>query len=183
MDYEDNMGWVIKEERKEQGLTQSELAELVGVHRNSIYKYESGLISPPIAILEKIASVFEMSVPTLLDKYNLYDEYIPPHFEGDVDKYEAFKKAVDEDAGREAMKKELQINNLTFELFKSYGFKITQYGEDEIEIITPNGSEYNISLDEYIILGERIVNEMKSFAVYTKIKTLEEIIKHREMEL
>jgi hypothetical protein len=45
--------------------------------------------------------VFGMSYPAFLNKYNMWDEYIPPEFDGDVDKYLAFKRAEAEDAMRD----------------------------------------------------------------------------------
>ncbi len=96
-----DIGWAVKEERQEQGLTQQQLGEAVGVSQTTISQYERGLISIPSDIAEKIADVFGMSLPAFLHKYNMFDEYIPPEFDGDVDKYLAFKKAEEEDAKRD----------------------------------------------------------------------------------
>lgn len=92
------LGYAIREERLEQGMTQQELADAVGVAQNDISLYERNIIDAPSEIAEKIATVFGMSLPKLLVKYDLYDEEIPDHFEGDVDKYLAFKNAEELDA-------------------------------------------------------------------------------------
>lgn len=92
---------IIKEERKEQGLTQTDLGKAIGKSMRTIQTYESGQVTPPKKVLEKIAEVFGESLVFLLDKYGYYDEYIPPHFNGDVDKYEAFKEAQEQDHDNE----------------------------------------------------------------------------------
>lgn len=96
----EDIGHAIKEERLRNGLTQKELAEMVGVSQSEISKFERGLAPIPLKIAEKIADAFGMSYPTFLNEYGLFDEYIPPHFDGDVDRYLAFKKAEAEDAMR-----------------------------------------------------------------------------------
>jgi len=97
----DDIGFAVREERLEQGLTQQQLASLIGVSQSEISQYERGLIPIPSDVAEKIADVFGMSLPAFLNKYNLWDEHIPFEFEGDVDKYLAFKKAEAEDAMRD----------------------------------------------------------------------------------
>ena len=63
----------------------------------AVQTYESGQVTPNQTILDKISDVFDTTPHALLDKYGQYDEYIPAHFNGDVDKYKAFKEAVDQD--------------------------------------------------------------------------------------
>ena len=48
--------------RKENGLTQAELAERVGISINSVRLYESGKITPKIGTMIKIADIFGMSI-------------------------------------------------------------------------------------------------------------------------
>src|SRR6056297_389038 len=54
--------------RKEAGLTQSELAERVGVNRPVIGAYEEGRAEPRIQTLKLMAHFFKVSVDDLLDK-------------------------------------------------------------------------------------------------------------------
>ena len=63
----------------------------------TIQNYESGKVNPPYKVLEKMAEIFDETPQALLDKYGGYDETIPAHFDGDVNKYEDYKKAVDQD--------------------------------------------------------------------------------------
>ena len=56
----------IKTIRKQKGLTQTELAKKIGTTQSTIYKIEKGLRTVPISLLEKFATVLEVSVDTLL---------------------------------------------------------------------------------------------------------------------
>ncbi|TGA96718.1 helix-turn-helix domain-containing protein [Sporolactobacillus shoreae] len=96
----EGLGWALREERKHQGFTQEELGKMVSIDQRLISKYELGE-AIPAEQLDKILKVFDMSFPYFLNEYGLYDEEIPSQFDGDVDQYEAFKKAVDEDHWRE----------------------------------------------------------------------------------
>ncbi len=96
-----NEGWVIREERESQGLSAKELGLAVGVDEFEILQYESddSPISRPL--IEKITKALGTSFLALLNKHGLYDEQIPAHFNGDVDKYIAFKEAEAQDAQSE----------------------------------------------------------------------------------
>lgn len=50
----------IKELRKTIGITQAELAQLIGVNRATISKYESGTIEMPVSQAKKLAPVFKV---------------------------------------------------------------------------------------------------------------------------
>lgn len=52
--------------RKQDGLTQENVASLVGVKRGSIGAYEEGRATPNYETLIKIAEVFDVSIDTLL---------------------------------------------------------------------------------------------------------------------
>lgn len=56
----------IKTLRKEKGLTQSQLAHLLGITDKAISKWEVGEANPDIELLPKIASIFEVTVDYLL---------------------------------------------------------------------------------------------------------------------
>ena len=70
----------LKMVRKENGLTQAELAERVGISINSVRLYESGKVTPKIGTMIKIADIFGMSINDFLsgDSYpeKLIDERI-----------------------------------------------------------------------------------------------------------
>ena len=56
----------IKKIRKEKGLTQKQLAVLIGVNQWSVNNWERGKIEPKIKHLEKIASVLNVDISLLL---------------------------------------------------------------------------------------------------------------------
>ena len=49
----------IKDYRSHRGMTQAELAKLVGVRRETIYNLENGKYNPSLSLAWKIAQVFE----------------------------------------------------------------------------------------------------------------------------
>lgn len=55
----------IKYYRLKQGLTQSKLAELIGVNQNTISEYESGLYYPAMEIAIKLSEVLNVSINDL----------------------------------------------------------------------------------------------------------------------
>ncbi|MBQ5310640.1 MAG: helix-turn-helix transcriptional regulator [Oscillospiraceae bacterium] len=56
----------IRSHRKERGLTQEQLAEVLGVTTGAVYKWEAGLSNPELGMLMDIADFFDTSVDTLL---------------------------------------------------------------------------------------------------------------------
>lgn len=52
--------------RKEQGTTQLQMAETIGIHVNSLKKYESGQAQPSLDVLKKIALSLHVSTDSLL---------------------------------------------------------------------------------------------------------------------
>ena len=54
--------------RIERGLTQAQLAELVGVHKNIVYAWEAGNFNPRGANLLKIADVLDCDAKELIQK-------------------------------------------------------------------------------------------------------------------
>lgn len=75
----------IKEARKNKGLTQEQLATAIGVKRAVISKYETGLVTPSVEQIEKIARELNISVgqimgwpePTEAEKKKFLEEYQP----------------------------------------------------------------------------------------------------------
>ena len=61
-----SFGQNLKKMRKQHGVTQGELANIVGIEKSSVSKYETANVIPSIDILKKIASVFNVSVDYLL---------------------------------------------------------------------------------------------------------------------
>lgn len=57
---------VVKEKRKEQGLTQEQLAEKIFVSKKTISNWENGRTTPDIESLIQLAHLFELSLDSLL---------------------------------------------------------------------------------------------------------------------
>lgn len=62
-----NIGDKIKAERREGGLTQSELADKVGISRNYISDLENNRYVPSVKTLSKIASVLRIDLNFLIE--------------------------------------------------------------------------------------------------------------------
>lgn len=67
----------LKSARKRRGLTQTQLAEQVGVTQSVIGQYERGEKRPGVDILQKLATVLEVNLPWLLGEHieETVDEY------------------------------------------------------------------------------------------------------------
>ncbi len=61
-----NFGEAIKTFRKSSGLTQTQFADRLGVHLQTISKWERGLLAPDFSLLGEIASVLSVSLEALL---------------------------------------------------------------------------------------------------------------------
>lgn len=57
----------IKLERNKRDLSQQELALRAGIDKNTVWKIETGQVSPTIITLEKIAKALEIDFATLTD--------------------------------------------------------------------------------------------------------------------
>jgi transcriptional regulator with XRE-family HTH domain len=67
------LGERIRELRKAKGLTQEQLAELVGVEPRHISRVEGGYSSPSIERLARIAEILEVPIKELFDYMHLND--------------------------------------------------------------------------------------------------------------
>ena len=63
--------------RKYHALSQEELADKIGVSRQTLSKYETGENDIPVAILEKLADIYHTSVDYLLGRTDQKNPYPP----------------------------------------------------------------------------------------------------------
>lgn len=73
------IGDTIKKNRQSSGMTQQQLADLLGVQRSAISKYEKGIVSPNVATIKKIASALGVTIADLMgweEEYEFRD--VPP---------------------------------------------------------------------------------------------------------
>ena len=61
-----NIGKMIIKNRHDRGITQTELAEYIGVSKASVSKWETGQSTPDIAILPQLASFFDITIDELI---------------------------------------------------------------------------------------------------------------------
>ena len=61
------LGENISAERKRQGFSQDDIAVLIGVSRQAVYKWEKGLSSPSTENMIKLAEILKVSVEKLSD--------------------------------------------------------------------------------------------------------------------
>ena len=57
---------IIEQKRKERGMTQQQLADLLGMNRSSISKYENDIGLPHAKTLQKICEIFGVTIDSLL---------------------------------------------------------------------------------------------------------------------
>lgn len=69
-----NVGDVIKHKRKELSLTQSQLAEILGVSVQAVSKWERGAGYPDVTVLVPLARALGVSIDNLLDYKDRYKE-------------------------------------------------------------------------------------------------------------
>ena len=62
------LGERIREERKRIGLSQEQLAEHIGVSRQTVYKWENEQAMPDLKNLQKLAEAFHQKVEQLLQE-------------------------------------------------------------------------------------------------------------------
>ena len=66
------MGEKIKELRKEKGISQEALAQVLGVSFQAVSKWETGVTMPDVSLIPPIASFFAVSIDELFD-YNVWE--------------------------------------------------------------------------------------------------------------
>ncbi len=71
---------LIRELRKEKGISQQELAKLCGVHQTAVSQWEKGRTMPDRNSLQLLSKAFGVSVDTLLGEEKTHDENKIPVF-------------------------------------------------------------------------------------------------------
>lgn len=68
------MGMFVGELRKEKGWTQEELGEKLGITNKTVSRYETGVYSIPLDILERLADIFCVSIVELINGERIQEE-------------------------------------------------------------------------------------------------------------
>ncbi len=94
------IGEKIKKLRKERGWSQEKLAEKIAVHRKTVTLYELGKSKPSADMVQKIASVFDVSSDYLLEdepskfaSLGIKDKSMIPVYE-EIDKLDSASKEI-----------------------------------------------------------------------------------------
>lgn len=61
----------LRELREEHGLTQIELAKIVGLNHKTIYRYETGISEPTLSVLVALSKFFKVNISYLCGISNL----------------------------------------------------------------------------------------------------------------
>ncbi len=166
-----HVGPALKAEREEHGELTFEVSEFTKIPEVLILKYESD--DEPVSefLFGKLCDYYGMSKPEFLQKYELYDEYIPPQFNGDVDAYEAFKQAERKDLAREGAKFPELRDIIEYGLYTVNGYPARRSYKRDLQFaveriyMNPNGvwspdfdsmEDMEATMNEYIEVAKRI---------------------------
>lgn len=66
-----DFGSIVVELRKEQGISQTDLASQLGIHKNVLGRYERNEVLPSVEIARKIADILDVSLDYLTGKVDV----------------------------------------------------------------------------------------------------------------
>lgn len=81
---QEKIGRFIAEKRKEQKLTQGQLAERLGVSTNAVSKWERGLCLMDMSLLKPLSEILKVSVNELLAGEEIREEYLAQKSEENI---------------------------------------------------------------------------------------------------
>lgn len=130
---------VLKQLRQEKGITQKEIAEILGISQAAYSLYEKGQREPKYEMLEKIADFFNVSVGFLVSgrKDYIYERISTPFNIDILELFPEISTITDECEKKQIIKQISDIVNKYFQepLTLSAHFDGTEYTKDELEEI------------------------------------------------
>lgn len=154
------IGIKIKEIRKEQGITQKQLANLTGLSEISIRKYENGDRNPKIENVKKIAKALNVDVFTIVN----FKEFGGDNWNDiNVDKLSEITGKLYSDSNSE--EKESQIfARINFSIFEVLDFVIKLYPNKSEEIVnflkSDEWEQFNTNIhDEYEKILKNLIDK------------------------
>lgn len=123
---DDRLGPALKDERQFQKLSLKQVSIDTKIPLKDLSNYENNLEPVNLYIFKILCKYFGKSTYEFYNDHEMYDEYIPEIFNGDVDKYEQFKEACKIDAQKDNGKKSLN-NSVNLQPNKSSTKFITLY--------------------------------------------------------
>lgn len=116
------MGKFISELRKEKGLTQKEIGDMLNITDNSVSKWERGINAPDIYYLQTLAELFQVTVPELLNGERKFKKK-----EIDLDNH---KKVLEVKNVSKSFGKRKVLDKISFDIYEG----------DIVGLIGPNGA-------------------------------------------
>lgn len=106
---DERLGPALKDERLDQNLSLKQVSLDTKIPLKDLSNYENNIEPINLYIFKILCAYFGKSTYEFYNDHDMYDEYIPEIFNGDVDKYEKFKKACELDAQNDESQR---INNI-----------------------------------------------------------------------
>jgi transcriptional regulator with XRE-family HTH domain len=153
--FDTDFGELIRQERKEQGLTMKELAFNVGVTEHTISRYERGTRKLTYDMANALAQSLGYGVHSLLYKYDKYTEHIPSWFLGSADEWEKmlhspFPLIKDDDE-----------ENAFEELIEELGYTIKHSNNSGCTVVFPDGYRLHIDATEQQTVKDKSADYIK----------------------
>lgn len=79
-----SIGGYIARKRKEQNLTQEQLAEQLGVSNKTISKWENGKCMPDYSIIQKLCDALHVTLPELMDGEDAAEDSVRVYDEAQI---------------------------------------------------------------------------------------------------
>lgn len=83
-----NFGTIVADLRKEKGISKTDLASQLGIHKNVLGRYERNEVFPSIDIARKIADILEVSLDFLTGKREVQIDKVTSERILEVSKFE-----------------------------------------------------------------------------------------------
>lgn len=154
---QEKMGKFIAELRMEQGYTQKEIGDKLGITDNSVSKWERGINAPDIYYLKELAEIFHVTVQELLNGERKFKKK-------EIDK-EHHSKILEVKNLSKSFGKRKVLKNITFDIYEG----------DIVGLIGPNGAGKTTLIKTILSLYKKDTGSVK-ICGYDNKKNLEEAL-------
>ncbi len=154
---QEKMGKFIAELRMEQGYTQKEIGDKLGITDNSVSKWERGINAPDIYYLKELAEIFHVTVQELLNGERNFKKK-------EIDK-EHHSKILEVKSLSKSFGKRKVLKNITFDIYEG----------DIVGLIGPNGAGKTTLIKTILSLYKKDTGSVK-ICGYDNKKNLEEAL-------
>lgn len=154
---QEKMGKFIAELRMEQGYTQKEIGDKLGITDNSVSKWERGINAPDISTLTSLSEIFHVTVQELLNGERKFKKK-------EIDK-EHHSKVLEVKNLSKSFGKRKVLKNITFDIYEG----------DIVGLIGPNGAGKTTLIKTILSLYKKDTGSVK-ICGYDNKKDLEEAL-------